>query len=224
MAAPAAPESAITASLLFAVGSGRVPSNEAPELPAEMTETLAKLLAHQGAEDHVARVVEVVRAGLEAVNADSSLTLSAQRYDTLRREFLAETGSAAGRVVWPVGSTTILKRAGGSWNSALVRTGLVASTKTQASGFGRARFTAEQYRTAVRDFARAAARKGGSTSYQNYLAWRRRSQEEGRSDLPSGPSLRNSYGSWSAALQDVEDQTPDAGLTPGSGTTPARQV
>ncbi|WP_218221559.1 hypothetical protein [Nesterenkonia sp. Act20] len=213
MAAPAATENAITASLLYAVGSGRTPSSEAPELPTEMWETIAAVLKDQGAEDRMARVVQAVRAGYEAVGADASLTISAQRYDTLRREFLA--GADAGRNVWPVGSTTILKRAGGSWNSALGRVGMAASTRTRASGFGAARFTTEQYRAAVHDFTLAAARADSSTSYQNYLAWRKRSMEQGRSDLPSGPSLRNTYGSWSAALLDGEDQTPDPGTTPG---------
>ncbi len=213
MAAPAASENAITASLLYAVGSGRTPSSEAPELSVEMQETIAAVLQDQGAEDRMTRVVEAVRAGYEAVSADASLTISAQRYDTLRREFLAEAGT--GRNVWPVGSTTILKRAGGSWSSALGRAGMSASTRKRASGFGAARFTDEQYRAAVRDFTRAAAQKGSSTSYQNYLAWRKRSQEQGRSDLPSGPSLRNTYGSWSAALQEGEGTAPGPGVTRG---------
>lgn len=164
------------------------------------------MLHDQGTPELVSDALERVRSGRAALSLDPSLSISAQRYERMRTDFLATHGIKAGkgRNIWPVGSTTILKRAGGSWSSALTSAGLAASTAPRASGFGRAKFTPEQFAAAVRDFVAEAAVQATSTSYQNYVDWRKQQRDAGRDDLPSGPSLRNTYGSWSAALKEVE--------------------
>lgn len=206
-------ESAITASLFFAAGVGRTPSSGSPPLAQELRDTVAAMLQDQGAQASITEALDAVRAGRDAVAGDASLSLSTQKYESLRAQFLAAQGtpSGAGRNVWPVGATTILKRSSGSWNAALQSAGLAVSARARPSGFGTARFTAEQFRAALRDFTGGGAREGFTTSYQSYLDWRKLQQQRGRTDLPSGPSIRNSYGSWSEALK-------REGVQPGAAT------
>ncbi|MGJ9373889.1 hypothetical protein [Nesterenkonia sp. CF4.4] len=217
MAAPSVSESAITASLLFAIGIGRTPKRESPELSADLQDTVTKMLQDQGAAAQITQAIEAVRAGRDAVAADPSLSLSAQKYGQLRSQFLAAQDAAPGRGrnVWPVGASTILKRASGSWSAALQNVGLAASSRTTPTGFGTARFSEEQFRAALRDFTADGARAGFTTSYQSYVDWRKLEQQGGRTDLPSGPSIRNTYGSWSAALEQdgVPPGTPEPGRT-----------
>jgi len=200
MAAAPVTEGAITASLLFAIGYGRTPSSPASDLSPELREPVTKTLQDQGCD--LGPALDAVQAGLEALKQDPSLSISAQRYDQLRSEFLRAQGiePGKGRNLWPVGGTTILKRAGGSWSEGLRRAGLGVTAKSTATGFGSSRFTPEQFTAAIQDFLEDATRQGLTLSYQSYLAWRKLSQERGRTDLPSGPSIRNTYGSWSAAL------------------------
>ncbi|PRZ13181.1 hypothetical protein BCL67_11656 [Nesterenkonia sandarakina] len=214
MAAPSVSESAITASLLFAIGLGQTPDPQSPALAADLKETVIRMLEDQGASAQVTQAIDAVRAGRDAVAADPSLSLSAQKYEQRRSQFLAAQGSAPGRgrKVWPVGASTILKRASGSWSAALQNVGLAPSTRARPSGFGTARFSEEQFKAALRDFTADGGRAGFTTSYQSYVDWRKLQQQGGRSDLPSGPSIRNSYGSWNAALE-------QDGVQPG-GTTP----
>ncbi|WP_120002849.1 hypothetical protein [Nesterenkonia muleiensis] len=200
------PQSAIDASLWVILGHSLAdktpPSAGSQPVPAEASEAVGRMLAEQGSAELESAVLETIRAGLHALGRDPSLTLSASRYDALRGEFMDShrIHAGKGRTLWPVGSTTILKRASGSWSQALAHAGLAVSAETRPAGFGRARFTSEQFSAAIFDFTSQALREGSSTSYQNYVAWRKRQQQAGRTDLPSGPAIRNSFGSWSAAL------------------------
>lgn len=205
MAAAPVTEGAITASLLFAIGYGRTPSSAAPDLSEELRSPVSAMLQDQGGDSEPA--LQAVQAGLEALSQDPSLSISAQRYDQLRSEFLRAQGiePGKGRNLWPVGGSTILKRAGGSWSEALRRAGLGVTAKSTATGFGSSRFTPEQFTAAIQDFLEDAPRQGLTLSYQSYLAWRELSQERGRTDLPSGPSIRNTYGSWSAAIASARE-------------------
>ena len=215
MAAPSVSESAITASLFFAIGVGRTPDAQSPPLAEDLRDTVTRMLQDQGAGGSVMQALDAVRAGRDAVALDPSLSLSAQKYERLRSQFLAAQPAtpSRGRNVWPVGASTILKRASGSWSAALHNVGLAASSRARPSGFGTARFSADQFRTALRDFTTHGARAGFTTSYQSYVDWRKREQQHGRTDLPSGPSIRNSYGSWSAALErdGVQPEEPGRG-------------
>lgn len=203
MAAPSVSQDAITASLLFAIGVGRTPERESPALAEDLRDTVTQMLQDQGAAGSISQALDAVRAGRDAVASNPSLSLSAARYQTLRSEFLAAQPAAPGRGrnVWPVGASTILKRAEGSWSAALRDVGLATSTRATPSGFGSARFSADQFRSALRDFTATGAQAGFTTSYQSYVDWRKAAQQGGRTDLPSGPSIRNTYGSWSAALE-----------------------
>ncbi|TDS83005.1 hypothetical protein [Nesterenkonia aurantiaca] len=215
MAAPPVSENAIIASLFFAIGVGRSPDPESPELTEELRETVTQMLQDQGASGSISQALEAVRAGRDAVTRDPSLSLSAQRYQELRSQFLTAQTAAPGRGrnVWPVGTSTILKRASGSWSAALQNVGLAASSRARPSGFGTARFSHEQFRTALRDFTAQGAGAGFTTSYQSYVDWRKLQRQQGRTDLPSGASIRNTYGSWSTALEQ-EDTTPPAEASP----------
>lgn len=200
------PRSAIDASLWVILGHSLAdkippPAGSQP-VPPEASVAVARMLAEQGSAELESTALETIRAGLHALAQDPSLTVSASRYDTLRGEFIDShrIDAGKGRTLWPVGSTTILKRASGSWSQALAEAGLATSAEPRPAGFGRARFAPEQFSAAIFDFTSQALREGSSTSYQNYVAWRKRQQQGGRTDLPSGPAIRNSFGSWSAAL------------------------
>lgn len=201
------PRSAIDASLWFMLGRSLAEAAptllDSQQVPGEAAEVVTQMLADQDSAELTSQVLETIGAGLHALDQDPSLSLSAARYDTLRREFIDSHSihSGKGRSLWPVGSSTILKRASGSWSQALADAGLAASAESRPAGFGRARFTPEQFSAAVADFTAQAQREGTSTSYQNYLTWRKRQQQAGRTDLPSGPAVRNSFGSWNAALE-----------------------
>lgn len=203
MATPQVPASTIEASLLFALGSGKTPGpSTSPELPEEMVEGVSRMLSDQGTPALIPQVLETIRAGRQHVERDASLTISAQRYEQVRGDFLQAHGieSSKGRNIWPVGRTTVLKRAGGSWSEALRAAGLGVSTKQRAAGFGTARFSPEQFVAAIGEFKGAAAQGTFTTSYQNYIQWRKSEVERGRTGLPSGPAIRNTYGSWSSAI------------------------
>ncbi|WP_300345689.1 hypothetical protein [Nesterenkonia sp.] len=200
--------SAVEASLWFMLGRS-LPESAAstPEpVPEEPAAAVNQMLRDQGSAELEDEVLATIGAGLSALRQNPGLSLSAGRYDQLRREFLTvrRVASSSGKTLWPVGSTTILKRCGGSWSAALSSAGLAATESPATSGFGRARFSSEQFTAAVRDFCAAAEASGSSTSYQNYVQWRKQQQEAGRSDLPSGPAIRNRAGSWKAALEQAQ--------------------
>lgn len=202
MAAPLFPESALTASLLYALGHDRDPDAAGSELPAEMVEEVTGLLEDQGTAQLIPQVLASVRAGQQRLEQDPSATVSANVYTELRKKFIADHGivSSKGRRVWPVGTITLLKRAGGSWNQALKSAGLATSTQQRPKGFGVATFTPEQFDIAIEDYKNDAKEAGFATKYDNYLEWRKYHLSKGRTNLPSGPAVRNHYGSWSKAI------------------------
>lgn len=201
------PHAAITAGLWFMLG--RSLDSPQPQASAQRTlgedtiSAVTQMLTDQGAAGLVPEVLDTVQAGREHAEQDASATLSAKRYDQLRADFLAAHTIQAGkgRTLWPVGSTTALKRTGGSWNAALSSAGLAVSAKPTAAGFGRARFTQEQFDAAIGEFAAHCVEVGTPATYQRYVAWHREQKSAGRNDLPSGAAIRNTYGSWSAALE-----------------------
>lgn len=200
------PRSAIDASLWFVLG--RSLNADTPQTPGaealepELVDSVCTMLNEQGSAPLAPSVLDTIQAGRERLRTDSSLTLSATRYDQLRTEFLTahEVHGGKGRTLWPVGSTTALKRAEGSWSAALARAGLATSFTPKNSKFGKARFTAEQFQSAIADFAAAAEAAGFSATYQAYVTWQGEQKQQGRTDRPSGAAIRNTYGSWSAAL------------------------
>lgn len=212
MSRAAVPRSAVDASVWFMLGrSLNVTTSETPgsdALEPQLIEAVSSMLQAQGSADLATTVLDTIQAGRERLGADSTLTLSAARYDQLRSEFIAanQIHSGKGLTLWPVGSTTALKRAGGSWNAALAQAGLATVSTPKNSTFGKARFTAEAFQSAVADFAAAADDAGSAATYQGYVTWQREQKQQGRSDRPSGAAIRNAYGSWSAALAAHGDQ------------------
>ncbi|TLP74207.1 hypothetical protein [Nesterenkonia sphaerica] len=203
MVAPLVPDSALHASLLFAVGQGKRPTEPAPELDSEMVEAVSTMLSNQGSAHLIPQVQEALQAGAQSLQRDPELTISAKRYAEIRNEFIAahHIRSSKGKQIWPVGATTILKRAGGSWNEALRTAGFSTSKHQVPQGFGSAKFSPEQFAAAMRSFTSDAARGNYSTKLQHYVEWRKHLLKRGRTDIPSGPAIRNFYGSWSAALE-----------------------
>lgn len=202
MVAPLVPDSALHASLLFAVGSSKNPDAAAPELSSEMADSVSVMLDHQGTPHLVTLALDAVQAGQQSLQQDPQLTISAKKYAQIRTDFIDAHGieSSKGKQIWPVGATTILKRAGGSWNEALRAAGFAVSSQRMPQGFGAARFTPDQFATAVTTFKNDAARGNFSTKLQNYIEWRKHLVAQGRTDIPSGPAIRNFYGSWSSAI------------------------
>src|SRR5699024_2016450 len=199
------PQSAIDAGVWFILGRSLGVSaphtSGAPSLDSELVETVTTMLEEQGSAELAATVLDTIRAARERLRAHPSLTVSATRYDQLRAQFLSahQVHGGKGRVLWPVGSTTALKRAG-SWSAALAQAGLSTSSTPKSSKFGRARFSPEQFQSAMAEFAATAEETGFSPTYQAYVRWQGEQKGQGRTDLPSGAAVRNTFGSWSAAL------------------------
>lgn len=202
MPAPPVSDLAIRASLLFAVGCGRESAEHSEPVDAELAAEVRRMLADNGRDAAVNDALEAVQAGQAAIAGDP-VTISAQRYDRLRAEFLKQHHIEAtqGKTLWPVGSRTILKRTGGSWSAALKQAGLGVSSKQTSKQFGASKFTQEQVLAVVREFCRYAAEVGVPTSYLRYVDWRKDQRAEGREDLPAGASIRNTIGSWKAAVE-----------------------
>lgn len=205
------PEDAVTASLLFLLGrslDAQAPEAPSSQLPKALVEAVREMLTNQDAAALAPLVLDTIQATRERLRQDPSLTISAKRYDDLRRDFVAAHGieSGKGKSLWPVGSTTILKRSGGSWSKAVAAAGIAPSAQPRASSFGRSRITAEQFQSAVVEFTAEAAQKGSTPTYQAYVQWRKQQQEEGRgAELPSGAAIRNTFGSWNAAISSNGD-------------------
>lgn len=199
------PNSVIEASLLFAVGYDS-PAGDPAVLPETMTAELHEALAAQDCAHLAEEVFGTVAAGWQLRAGTQGTTIAVNRYSTLRRRFLDSHGlkPIKGKNVWPVGSTTILKRYGGSWSQALQAFGFQASDNFRPAGFGAPRFSEEKFLQALRDFVKDAYDKGYLTSYQNYVSWRKEQVAQGRKDLPSGPTMRNTYGTWAKALINVQ--------------------
>ncbi|TLP98654.1 hypothetical protein FEF26_04485 [Nesterenkonia salmonea] len=210
MVAPLVPDSALHASLLFAVGYGQTPDTQAPGLSSDMAESVGAMLDNQDTTHLIPLVKDTVRAGQQSLDQNPALTISAKRYAEIRSEFIATHGiqSSKGKQVWPVGATTILKRSGGSWNEALRAAGFATSTQQTPQGFGSARFTPDQFDAAIRAFRHDATTGNYSTKLQHYVEWRKELVNQGRTDIPSGPAIRNFYGSWSAALATASNSAP----------------
>jgi hypothetical protein len=210
MVAPLVPDSALHASLLFAVGHAQRPADPPPELSSDMVDSVSAMLTNQDTPHLIPLVQNALRAGQQSLERNPGLTISAKRYAEIRSEFITKHGirSSKGKQIWPVGATTILKRAGGSWNDALRAAGFSTSTQQTPQGFGSARFTPEQFSNAMKTFTSDAARGNFSTKLQHYVEWRKHLIKQGRTDIPSGPSIRNFYGSWSAALDSTNAEGP----------------
>ncbi|MDO5721422.1 MAG: hypothetical protein Q4P06_02630 [Actinomycetaceae bacterium] len=129
--------------------------------------------------------------------------MSVVTYDRLRRRVLSELGlvSFQGGQLWPPTSQTVIAQMHGSWNKAMQDCGLQAQERVRTTHV-QTRFTPEDHRRALRDFVTHYRGMGVRPTYSRYTEWVR---AQGRSDTPSGPLLRQVYGTWNKALALVDE-------------------
>ncbi|MET4639565.1 sigma factor-like helix-turn-helix DNA-binding protein [Mycetocola sp. 2940] len=198
------PDSVLRSSLLYAVG--RRYELVAPQTSAELSmdpEMVAdtnRVLASAGVPpEEILQVLNVIQAASERIAADESVTLSGTSYDATRAAFLADhPASDRQAVAWPVGSLTVSRRLGGSWNAALSSLGI--KTQSAPEGFGAAQYTRSELARTIRDFIAS----GVGTAYADYEQWVQTEKGSGRV-RPSGPSVRYAYGSWNDAVRSGGD-------------------
>lgn len=152
----------------------------------ESTSTVTSVLAE------VAAAIAYVRGRAEAP------TLTASRYDALRKTVLDGLGAASvkGATVWPPTSQTAVQRFG-SWNDALKAAGLATNRIGRAKG--QLRFDAAAYDKAMAEFTADCESRGLATTYKSYTEY----AAEHKGEVPSAAAVRKFYGSWNAALAAV---------------------
>lgn len=136
-----------------------------------------------------------------AAENPGSWAISMGEYDRARAKLLDAWGveSAKGNHAWPATAQTVSKVVGGgSWNGVMQELGLPTSKRGRQAGSGR--FSDEGALTALREFTEYSAREGSSASYVQYGRWVLRMRAKGR-DVPTGPTIRQRFGSWSGALE-----------------------
>lgn len=171
---------------------------ECEEAVDELTEVLSDLGVARSRE--VAQ--QICHTSLTAsihVKEKKAQKLSVSIYDRGRKEVLAELGleSAKGAQLWPPTSQTIISRLGGKWSTAMEACGLAASSDGKI-GRRNTRFTEEDRRAALREYLKDCESEGANPSYAGYTKW---AKEQG--GVPSGATLRQTYGTWQRALDQV---------------------
>lgn len=168
--------------------------------------SLANMLRKLGVRNAVC-VAE--RIGREAAAAERDIEsdptyMSVVTYDRMRRQVLAELGLASQRGVqlWPPTSQTVIAHLHGRWNDALAACGLRTLARVE-HGRVRSRFSRQDHRRALADFNAHCSRVGLRPTYSRYCEWVR---DQKRSDTPSGPLLRQVYGTWRQALDVLFDE------------------
>lgn len=125
-------------------------------------------------------------------------SLTASRYDALRKTVLGRLGAASvkGATVWPPTSQTAVQRFG-SWNEALKVAGLATNRIGRAKG--QLRFDAAAYASAIAAFVADCESRGLAATYKSYTEY----AAEHKGEVPSAAAVRKFYGSWTAALAAV---------------------
>lgn len=166
------------------------------ELPPGVRAEIAK--RYQG--DLESLLAGAVRARTLVAEGEKMGGVSAARYErervqiSLRNAVEAKPGSAA----WPPGVQTVMARFGeGSWSRALGVFGLSGAAQGRELGSGR--LTRGDFEEAVGRFTRDCELLGRAATYAEYGRWAKEEKASGR-PRPSGSTLRQRYGSWSAAL------------------------
>ncbi|WP_143236839.1 hypothetical protein [Actinomyces urinae] len=173
----------------------------APIETAEDSGELAGILAGLGVADPEGRagqILALAAASKRRADEGEGASLSAQRYDQMRVEILAELGleSARGVRLWPPTYQTIMQRFGGTWAGAMKGCGLTASSDGKV-GRKNARFSETDRIRAIRAYLAECESAQTSASYAGYTKW---AKENGR---PSGSNIRQVYGTWNRALEQL---------------------
>lgn len=147
----------------------------------------------------LAEALGIVGGVRAALNADSSLTMTAKQYDEARAKIVdnpsAKSGENTPAFAWPPTSQTVTKRFGGYWNDALSAAGFAVRRGRKR---GSLKFTDQDYQTAMREYVLWSRGAGKKPHFGGYSEWLEDTGNQGL--FPSGAAIRQHYGSWSQAL------------------------
>ncbi|WP_433123005.1 sigma factor-like helix-turn-helix DNA-binding protein [Arthrobacter koreensis] len=176
-----------------------------------MTELTAVLEKSTATAADIATILGIIGAAKRHIAEHPETTITGSRYDELREELVPALGweSRRGATPWPPTKQTLMGRYT-YWNAALESVGMAPAKKGRQPGL--VKFTEKIYEQAVGDFTAAMARLEIRPSYDRYAQWCADMNAAGH-EYPSPSSLRNFFGSWSAALRMVgEPQAPAENL------------
>lgn len=203
----------LEAGLYFLVGSelGLAPDPHfaAAHLDLDlMTELAAVLEQGTATAEDIATILGIIGAAKLHIAEHPETTITGARYDELRDELVPALGweSRRGATHWPPTKQTLMGRYS-YWNAALESVGLAPAKIGRQPGL--VKFTEKLYEKAIRDFVTEMLLQGLHPSHQRYADWSANMNLAGH-EYPSSSSLRNYFGSWSAALRAAgEDVVPD---------------
>lgn len=185
---------------------------------AALAEVLEPLIGRNGlTRADVEAAIPAILAARDAASLHELPTVAAAKADEARARLLAERGAVTGKgaLLWPTGSRTIAVRlGGGNWNDALASLGLRPASRGRAQGSGR--FDEARVLAALREYVEGAEAAGGRATIGGYADWARGMRDSGRSDVPSGATLRQRFGTWARALDRARPNPSDAGGSPSS--------
>jgi hypothetical protein len=185
---------------LYALSHDLTAVEPGAQVPSRSRTEVSDVLRRQGAShQEIERVLQLIGAGMTAISRGAAHTFTKDAYDAARDRAVAglEHFGDAGHRLWPPTSQTVRKRLGSNyWNEALSALGYPVSGRGRARGS--ARYSPQDFVTAVADFLADAATTGASTSFVAYEAWHRDQREESRM-RPSGAAVRSHFGGWQAA-------------------------
>jgi hypothetical protein len=203
---------AVLGALLF-ITARSLETTDAPGTPASadpaklspidreaLAEVETALTAQLDSPSSVTSALTEVAAAVAFVRGRAEVpSLTASRYDTLRKTVLDGLGatSAKGATIWPPTSQTAVQRFG-SWNEALKAAGLATNKIGRAKG--QLRFDADAYDRAIAAFVTDCESRGVGATYKAYAEY----AAEHKGEVPSAAAVRKFFGSWNSALAAVD--------------------
>ncbi|QPK81082.1 hypothetical protein G7Y41_08585 [Schaalia sp. ZJ405] len=157
-------------------------------------------------EDERALILALIAWARQSAAVKECPSVSVGKIDAARAEILARwrVESHRGALVWPPRSRTIAVRLGdGNWADALRRFDIPVSPVGRQRGSGR--FTSESFRSAFAEFLEFCQRQQEPVTLNGYGRWSGSERERGRAEVPSLASVRQRYGTWMRALQELEE-------------------
>lgn len=190
-----------------------------------MTELAAVLEQGTANAEDIATILGIIGAAKRHIAEHPETTITGSRYDELRDELVPALGweSRRGASPWPPTRQTLMGRYT-YWNTALESVGMAAAKKGRPPGL--VKFTDKLYEKAIRDFVTEMLPQGLHPSHQRYADWSADMNLAGH-EYPSSSSLRNYFGSWSAALRAAGQEVtepPAPGLNADNEQTTAKPV
>ncbi len=194
-------EDSLTAALLLIFASvNKLTEGDPTKVPAPLRDAIRD---HISAEHEylITPTLGLIAAARAAIEEDPNLTLTAKQYDSERQKLTARMGLNTGRgqLAWPPTSQTIIKRFNGYWNDALSKVGLRVQSGRKRGGL---KFSDQDYVQALRTFSTWSAKRGMAPSYKAYQQWIKDTERHGQ--VPSGAAIRQRFGSWRSAAEEVQ--------------------